>query len=249
MVAMAHPTSHRLPLPTQKKGKCSNTMAHWGCMCKCNIIISKMFIGGLNWETTDGKIVYSYNLHHIVLSIEFSIKIFISIIKTQIIVIENLRQYFSQFGEVLDCVVMRDPATQRSRGFGFLTMKENSAIDKIVSQDHHNLDGKRVSTRNPYKPAIAHVDWRCLLRLTPRERFPVMNRTRRRRSLLVAFLPRSMKKSSESSLRSLARSWMLLSWWSVIQEDLEALVLWHLKTARAWRKPWRIPICPSRTRL
>lgn len=40
---------------------------------------------------------------------------------------------------------MRDPATQRSRGFGFLTMKENSAIDKIVSQDHHNLDGKRVS--------------------------------------------------------------------------------------------------------
>ncbi|KAL9558979.1 hypothetical protein MBANPS3_000634 [Mucor bainieri] len=73
----------------------------------------KMFIGGLNWETTD----------------------------------ENLRQYFSQFGEVLDCVVMRDPATQRSRGFGFLTMKENSAIDKIVSQDHHNLDGKRIDPK------------------------------------------------------------------------------------------------------
>ncbi|KAI8641178.1 hypothetical protein BD408DRAFT_418525 [Parasitella parasitica] len=73
----------------------------------------KMFIGGLNWETTD----------------------------------ENLRQYFSQFGEVLDCVVMRDPTTHRSRGFGFLTMKDNSAIDKIVSQDHHNLDGKRIDPK------------------------------------------------------------------------------------------------------
>ena len=42
-----------------------------------------MFIGGLNWETTDGKIVYSYNLYQIVSSIVYSIKIFILIIKKQ----------------------------------------------------------------------------------------------------------------------------------------------------------------------
>lgn len=59
-------------------------------------------------------------------------------------ILEKLRQYFSQFGEVIDCVVMRDPATQRSRGFGFLTMKDNAAVDKIVGQEHHHLDGKRV---------------------------------------------------------------------------------------------------------
>ncbi|KAI8059754.1 hypothetical protein BDF21DRAFT_141113 [Thamnidium elegans] len=72
-----------------------------------------MFIGGLNWETTD----------------------------------ESLRQYFSQFGPVLDCTVMRDPTTQRSRGFGFLTMKENSDIDKIVNQTDHHLDGKRIDPK------------------------------------------------------------------------------------------------------
>ncbi|KAI9245206.1 hypothetical protein EDC94DRAFT_530342 [Helicostylum pulchrum] len=72
-----------------------------------------MFIGGLNWETTD----------------------------------ESLRQYFSKFGPVLDCTVMRDPTTQRSRGFGFLTMKENSDIDKIVSQADHQLDGKRIDPK------------------------------------------------------------------------------------------------------
>lgn len=42
-----------------------------------------MFIGGLNWETTDGKIVYSYNLYQIVSSIVYSIKVFILIIKKQ----------------------------------------------------------------------------------------------------------------------------------------------------------------------
>ncbi|KAI8354169.1 hypothetical protein BD560DRAFT_407787 [Blakeslea trispora] len=73
----------------------------------------KMFIGGLNWETTD----------------------------------ESLRDYFSQFGQVVECTVMRDPLTQRSRGFGFLTMKENADVDKIVSQDHHHLDGKRIDPK------------------------------------------------------------------------------------------------------
>ncbi|KAI7862672.1 hypothetical protein BDF14DRAFT_1735701, partial [Spinellus fusiger] len=73
---------------------------------------SKMFVGGLNWETTD----------------------------------DSLRQYFAQFGEVADCVVMRDPATGRSRGFGFLTMLDTNVVDTIVNQDHY-LDGKRIDPK------------------------------------------------------------------------------------------------------
>lgn len=57
--------------------------------------------------------------------------------------LETLREYFSKYGEVTDCVVMRDVATGRSRGFGFLTMTDPSVIDKIVSEDHY-LDDKRV---------------------------------------------------------------------------------------------------------
>ncbi|KAI7877460.1 hypothetical protein K492DRAFT_133960 [Lichtheimia hyalospora FSU 10163] len=71
-----------------------------------------MFIGGLNWETTD----------------------------------ESLKEYFSQFGQVMDCVVMRDPTTGRSRGFGFLTMADPATIDKIVNEDHY-LDGKRIDPK------------------------------------------------------------------------------------------------------
>ncbi|KAI8388733.1 uncharacterized protein BYT42DRAFT_561041 [Radiomyces spectabilis] len=72
----------------------------------------KMFIGGLNWETTD----------------------------------DSLKQYFAQFGEVTDCVVMRDVVTGRSRGFAFLTMADPNVIDDIVNQDHY-LDGKRIDPK------------------------------------------------------------------------------------------------------
>lgn len=68
-----------------------------------------MFIGGLNWETTD----------------------------------ESLREYFEQFGQVTDCMVMRDGATGRSRGFGFLTFADASSVSVVVSKEHY-LDGKIV---------------------------------------------------------------------------------------------------------
>ena len=34
---------------------------------------------------------------------------------------ESLRSHFEQWGTLTDCVVMRDPSTKRSRGFGFVT--------------------------------------------------------------------------------------------------------------------------------
>ncbi|KAJ3131509.1 hypothetical protein HDU90_008252 [Geranomyces variabilis] len=72
----------------------------------------KMFIGGLNWETTD----------------------------------ESMRTYFEKFGEVEDCVVMKDPTTSRSRGFGFLTFKDPQSVEEVV-QLEHTLDGKIIDPK------------------------------------------------------------------------------------------------------
>ncbi|KAJ1967401.1 hypothetical protein IWQ62_001886 [Dispira parvispora] len=60
--------------------------------------------------------------------------------------VETLGQYFSQFGTVLEHVVMRDPVTGRSRGFGFVRFKEAEAVDAVLAQEHY-LDGKRIEPK------------------------------------------------------------------------------------------------------
>ncbi|PYH84924.1 RNA-binding domain-containing protein [Aspergillus uvarum CBS 121591] len=72
----------------------------------------KMFIGGLNWETTD----------------------------------QSLKDYFSQFGEVQECTVMRDSATGRSRGFGFLTFRDPKTVNTVMVKEHY-LDGKIIDPK------------------------------------------------------------------------------------------------------
>jgi hypothetical protein len=57
---------------------------------------------------------------------------------------ESLRDYFSQFGEVVECTVMRDNSTGRSRGFGFLTFKDPKTVNIVMVKEHF-LDGKIVS--------------------------------------------------------------------------------------------------------
>ncbi|KAF2676531.1 RNA-binding domain-containing protein [Lentithecium fluviatile CBS 122367] len=71
-----------------------------------------MFIGGLNWETTE----------------------------------DSLKDYFSQFGEVSECTVMRDSATGRSRGFGFLTFRDPKCVNIVMVKEHY-LDGKIIDPK------------------------------------------------------------------------------------------------------
>jgi len=87
-----------------------------------------MFIGGLNWETTDRKLSMS----------------FFVMTPTDNHGPESLREYFSQFGEVTECTVMRDGATGRSRGFGFLTFRDPKTVNVVMVKEHY-LDGKIVS--------------------------------------------------------------------------------------------------------
>ncbi|KAI8399405.1 Eukaryotic RNA Recognition Motif (RRM) profile [Nakaseomyces glabratus] len=72
----------------------------------------KMFIGGLNWETTE----------------------------------DGLRDYFSKYGKVEELKIMKDPATGRSRGFGFLTFESASSVDEVV-KTQHILDGKVIDPK------------------------------------------------------------------------------------------------------
>jgi hypothetical protein len=65
---------------------------------------------------------------------------------------EKLRQYFQQFGSVHDAVVMKDPVSRRSRGFGFITYEHASEVDKALAQEIHTIDARQVSGAAPLLP-------------------------------------------------------------------------------------------------
>ncbi|XP_059152902.1 uncharacterized protein LOC131938764 isoform X2 [Physella acuta] len=60
---------------------------------------------------------------------------------------DALQSYFSQYGEVTDCVVMNNPQTGKSRGFGFVTFKDPSAVDVILATSKHTIDGRNVDAK------------------------------------------------------------------------------------------------------
>lgn len=58
---------------------------------------------------------------------------------------DALRNYFAKFGAVADAVVMKDSASKRSRGFGFITFESAHSVDLVLVSDVHIIDNRRVS--------------------------------------------------------------------------------------------------------
>lgn len=75
--------------------------------------IRKLFIGGLDYRTTD----------------------------------DSLKKHFEQWGEIVDVVVMKDPKTKRSRGFGFITYSRAHMVDDAQNARPHRVDGRVVEPK------------------------------------------------------------------------------------------------------
>jgi len=57
---------------------------------------------------------------------------------------ENLKEFFTPYGEVTSAKIITDRETNRSRGFGFVEMSDDSAGKKAIAE----LDGAVVDGRN-----------------------------------------------------------------------------------------------------
>ncbi|KAJ0981892.1 hypothetical protein J5N97_010147 [Dioscorea zingiberensis] len=58
----------------------------------------------------------------------------------------SLEQAFSSFGEILESKVINDRETGRSRGFGFVTFKDEQAMrDAIERMNGQDLDGRSIT--------------------------------------------------------------------------------------------------------
>jgi len=60
---------------------------------------------------------------------------------------ESLKAYFEQYGEIVDVVVMKDPKTKRSRGFGFVAFSQAYMVDEAQKNRPHKIDGRSVDTK------------------------------------------------------------------------------------------------------
>uniref|UniRef100_A0A3Q3JAW3 RRM domain-containing protein n=1 Tax=Monopterus albus TaxID=43700 RepID=A0A3Q3JAW3_MONAL len=60
---------------------------------------------------------------------------------------ESLRAHFEQWGSLTDCVVMRDPNSKRSRGFGFVTYSSVGEVDDAMKARPHKVDGRVVEPK------------------------------------------------------------------------------------------------------
>ncbi|KAG6515980.1 heterogeneous nuclear ribonucleoprotein 1-like [Zingiber officinale] len=59
---------------------------------------------------------------------------------------EKLKEHFSDYGEVLDAVIMRDKASGRPRGFGFVVFGDPAILDRVL-QDKHVIDDRTVEAK------------------------------------------------------------------------------------------------------
>ncbi|XP_073030334.1 glycine-rich RNA-binding protein-like isoform X2 [Primulina eburnea] len=59
---------------------------------------------------------------------------------------QSLEHAFGQFGDVIDSKIINDRETGRSRGFGFVTFKdEQSMRDAIEGMNGQDLDGRNIT--------------------------------------------------------------------------------------------------------
>lgn len=70
---------------------------------------------------------------------------------------DELREAFAQCGEVEDATILMDKMTGRSRGFGFVTMKEDADGDKAIDMWNGKDFGGRKLTVNEAKPMEARA--------------------------------------------------------------------------------------------
>ena len=80
---------------------------------------------------------------------------------------EDLKEYFTEYGEVTSAKVITDKFTNRSRGFGFVEMTDEVAAQKAIQElDGATVDGRaiKVNVAKPKeerapKPSFSNSQW------------------------------------------------------------------------------------------
>jgi len=61
---------------------------------------------------------------------------------------DKLKELFASYGEIEDAIVVTDKQTKKSRGFGFVTFKDSSSVEKAVAEmNAKNIEGREITVK------------------------------------------------------------------------------------------------------
>jgi RNA-binding protein Musashi len=60
---------------------------------------------------------------------------------------ESMREFFMQYGKVVDATVMVDRDSSRSKGFGFVTFEDATGVEKLLALGNLEIDGKMIEVK------------------------------------------------------------------------------------------------------
>lgn len=63
----------------------------------------------------------------------------------------DLEQFFSQYGEVIECRIITERATGRSRGYGFVEVNEENVEEMLEKTNGVEMEGRKLVV-NEAKP-------------------------------------------------------------------------------------------------
>ena len=58
-----------------------------------------------------------------------------------------LRDYFGQYGDIMDYIIMKYPDTKQSKGFGFVTFRDSRSLEQVLSTQPHYVEGNMVELK------------------------------------------------------------------------------------------------------
>lgn len=73
---------------------------------------------------------------------------------------ESFTEHFGQYGNMVDKVIIKDPQTRVSRGFGFITYDSSDSVENVFQARPHVIDGKTLDVKRAmprdYNTTTAH---------------------------------------------------------------------------------------------